>query len=275
MSNITQFNLNGFYYYHAAEEIADKTKLYTHTYDGLELYYFISGDAKFYIEGNEFDISNGDIFVIRNNEAHFLKVMSNEKYERIVLNFPNCFLNSVDPDKKLMDVYCNRRLGFGNKINEQELQTDIKSLLLKMENQEYSEYQKLLNVRILLSYILFELNEYYHKNNDKSNLYSDGLLSNIIQYINENLTSDLNLDNISSNFYISKSYLNRIFKANTGFSIWEYILTKRLILAKECISNGMKASMACEFVGFNDYSSFYRQFKKQLGYPPNQTKPEG
>lgn len=274
MSGITKFNLNGFYYYHAAEEIVDKATLYTHTHDGLELYYFISGDAKFYIEGNEFDISSGDIFIIRNNETHFLKVMSNEKYERIVLNFPNYFLNSVDPDKKLMDVYYNRRLGFGNRINEKELRLDIKELLLQMEKEEYSDYQKTLNIRILLSYILFEVNEFYHQNNSRSNIHSEDLLSNIIHYINENLTSDLNLNNISDKFFVSKSYLNRIFKANTGFSVWEYILTKRLVLAKECISNGTKASIACEFAGFNDYSSFYRQFKKKFGYSPNHIRPE-
>ncbi|EQK30291.1 helix-turn-helix domain-containing protein [Clostridioides difficile] len=60
----------------------------------------------------------------------------------------------------------------------------------------------------------------------------------------------------------------RKFKSHTGTSIHNYIVQKRLILAKSLITNGHLMSEVCNKCGFNDYSSFVRAFKKNYGVSP-------
>ena len=84
---------------------------------------------------------------------------------------------------------------------------------------------------------------------------------NILDYINSHLTEDLSIDHISSNFYLSKYYLMRLFKQETGYTIGNYISSKRLLLAKELILSGTPALQACFDCGYKDYSTFSRAYK--------------
>ena len=90
----------------------------------------------------------------------------------------------------------------------------------------------------------------------------------IITYVNEHLGEIKSLDEIEQNFYFSRSYLNRIFKKKTGSTIWNYIILKRLLNAQNDIKMGKSAALAAAMNGFSDYSSFYRQYKKQFGTSP-------
>ena len=89
-----------------------------------------------------------------------------------------------------------------------------------------------------------------------------------INYINNHLFEDLSLDNISETFYISKTHLTRKFKKYTGSTVWDYILTKRLLYAKELLKNGEKPTDVYVDCGFNDYCSFYRAYKLKFNLPP-------
>lgn len=73
---------------------------------------------------------------------------------------------------------------------------------------------------------------------------------------------------ISEKFYISKSQLNRKFKRITGSTVWEYILTKRLIFAKELLQNGEHPTTVYLKSGFKDYCSFFRAYKIKFGVSP-------
>lgn len=64
-------------------------------------------------------------------------------------------------------------------------------------------------------------------------------VAGILQYINDNLTDDLNIDHISSTFFVSKYYMMRQFKQETGYTLGNYISRKRLLLAKELILSGV------------------------------------
>ena len=90
----------------------------------------------------------------------------------------------------------------------------------------------------------------------------------ILDYIRENLSEPLSLDQIASQFYISKHYLCRIFKSATGFSVMEYIIYSRVLRARQLLQEGVSVQQAGERSGFSDNSHFIRTFGHLTGVTP-------
>ena len=91
----------------------------------------------------------------------------------------------------------------------------------------------------------------------------------VIAYIQEHLTENINVDLLAGQCYVSKYYLMRQFKEATGYSIHQYINEKRIQAARRMILSGMPASKACYECGFHDYSTFARRFKMIVGAAPS------
>lgn len=54
----------------------------------------------------------------------------------------------------------------------------------------------------------------------------------ILDYVGEHLCENLSIDLIADQFYISKYYMMRLFKQETGYTLGQYISQKRLLLAE-------------------------------------------
>jgi AraC-like DNA-binding protein len=80
--------------------------------------------------------------------------------------------------------------------------------------------------------------------------------------------SYVEMDDLSSRFYLSRYYLMHTFKEQTGYSIGSYLSTKRLLLAKELILSGKPITDVCYECGFKNYSTFSRAYKKCFGESP-------
>lgn len=91
-------------------------------------------------------------------------------------------------------------------------------------------------------------------------------------YIRENIDKKLALSDIAKVCSISESALSHIFKREMNQSLYKYIIQVRLTTAHQKIYEGMPAKIAAYSCGFNDYSAFYRQYKKVFGFAPTQKK---
>lgn len=92
----------------------------------------------------------------------------------------------------------------------------------------------------------------------------------IMRYIDKNIENPMCLDEIASNFYISPTYMCRIFKSATGFTIHQYIAKQRIIHATQLLAAGYSAAETCARCGFNEYSNFYKSFIGFIGVSPSQ-----
>lgn len=91
----------------------------------------------------------------------------------------------------------------------------------------------------------------------------------LIEYIEENLQSDLSLESLSKLVNYSTYYIQRIFSTVTCMSIHDYITERRLIRAGEEILNGGKIIDAALKYGYSSHNGFTKAFKKKFGLPPS------
>ena len=100
--------------------------------------------------------------------------------------------------------------------------------------------------------------------------YCDFLVNKVMSYVNENYSSPITVKEIAREFNISVSYHSHEFSRYTSRSVYEYILYRRVMLAKQMIYTGQSFSSICAQCGFPDYSNFLRMFKKYTGLSPSQ-----
>ena len=90
----------------------------------------------------------------------------------------------------------------------------------------------------------------------------------IMDYLDRNLTEQINMDHLAERFFLSKYHMMRQFRQQTGSTIYTYLTQKRLMLAAEQMRRGMSATDACYSSGFRSYSSFTRAYAKYCGTTP-------
>lgn len=115
--------------------------------------------------------------------------------------------------------------------------------------------------------LVYYLNQYV----TESAATAAGFMSKAIQYINENISQELDLDSICAAISVSKYHFCRQFKLQLGMTVMQYILNTRIILAKDALEKTDRAiSQISEDFGFSSVSYFCQAFKAETGYTPLQ-----
>ena len=235
-----------------------------HTHEFYELYYFAGGRGIYRVEGTPYPLEKGDILIMRPAEAHYVDLVDNRPYTRLVINFTSGFLETIDPDRRLLAPFDNRKIGTFNRYRAENFPSDAYSVFIKniMTDSPDRRIQTITNLLALLNEIAVAFGSVTEAG------MNDSLDSRIIDYINRHISEDITLDDICRTFYISKPYLCRIFKKATASTVGEYITVKRLIKARQLIALGTAPTKAYLQCGFRDYSVFYRAFKKKYNVSP-------
>lgn len=97
-------------------------------------------------------------------------------------------------------------------------------------------------------------------------------LDQVVNHMCLNAGSLTTSSEIAQYFHISDSHLRAIFRERYGISIHKFLVQQKLSLAKSLIVEGQPMSRICSMIGFHDYSSFYKAFKKQYGISPSEYK---
>jgi AraC-like DNA-binding protein len=100
----------------------------------------------------------------------------------------------------------------------------------------------------------------------------DTKIQQVLSYINENFREELSVDELADSVFLSKYYFMRLFKAQTGTTVYAYVRQKRLMNASRLIREGVPAAKAASDSGFGDYSAFHRAFKASFGSSPGKLK---
>lgn len=256
----------------AAHLYSDEKPMKMHIHDCYEIYYSISGGKQFLIDNRFYSIQPGDIFFINQYESHHLTQIDKEIHERIVLSIYPDYLKALSiPSTDLNLCFSYRDYGGKHKLSlDSEEQKRFQYYVHKIYDSEGygEELAKQSNFVLLMVF----LNQSFHRNMDRdcfNKPYSyHQEVNNILSYINQNLKSPLTIEELSEHFYLSSSYLCRIFKSATGTTINKYIIARRITIAKALLAGGASVNNACEECGFGDYSNFLKAFTRAVGISP-------
>lgn len=241
----------------------DLSKFHMHTHEDYEIYCFLSGNAQYFVEGNIYTLKPGDILIMKKAEAHSLLIHTLIPYERIVVNFELEALLGEDR-WKLREFMDGRPLGKYNRYPASVFQDSHWLYYLdRICNAKEMEEK-----RLYLTTLVHELYQGFGRICKEEPIKDSAI--EIISYINRHLTEPLDLELICQRFYLSKSQLNRKFKRVTGSTVWEYISTKRLLLAKDLLQRGEHPTHVAEKCGFNDYCTFFRAYKARFHISPKE-----
>ncbi len=98
--------------------------------------------------------------------------------------------------------------------------------------------------------------------------------SKVEKYLQENFKKGITLEGTAEEFFVSKEYQSKAFKAEVGKGFQEYLTGLRMEKAKELILNyRVPIKDVGEMVGYMDQSHFYKTFKKYFGMTPGEMKP--
>ena len=89
-------------------------------------------------------------------------------------------------------------------------------------------------------------------------------------YINNHYTQSLRITDLARRFGVSESYLSHEFARFTNRSVYDYILYRRVTLARQLMLGADTLNTISYQCGFNDYSNFLRTFSKVVGMSPKQ-----
>lgn len=252
----------------------DEKAMDMHIHDCYEIYYSISGGKQFLIDNYFYDISNGDIFLINQFESHYLTQIDQQKHERIILSIDPEYLKQISTETtNLNHCFQFRGTDMPHQLHlSQEEQTRFIYFIHKLRSnsgfgEDILDHATFLELMVFLNHAFDKRCRASTEEESKAPGYH-AQVDEILSYINTHISENLTLEELSAHFFLSSSYLCRIFKATTGTTINKYITAKRITISKSLLSQGYSVNEACEACGFNDYSNYLKAFTKAVGISP-------
>jgi AraC-like DNA-binding protein len=238
-----------------------------HTHEYYHLFYFLSGQTTFIVDGIKYNTTKGACFIVPPNTVHEIQKVTNNTVTCYEIKFSLY-------DQLSIDYLSDSGYEFiGNEF--------LEDLILYIVNNGLSRVPVYIDTTeaFLYTLIVYLTREYYETNNKLRNSqlidttgFSDVTVS-IIIYIEENYTRQINLDMIAKSIGYNKNYICSVFKKDTEISIIDYLSFVRIRQAAVYFSySDIDISLVCARVGFANISHFNRTFKKFIGLSPTTFK---
>lgn len=238
-------------------------KLSMHWHDHIELLFFEGDPCTVNCGGKINDAYKNDMIIVNSNEIHSYLPKKGDILHTCVSIYPAffddvtfkgiIFKNLVSQDSFVKE--CIRQL-----TEEQEHPKTASDMFIKAKTYELMTYL----TRNYAEECLTKTE--YNKRRAKQKRVND-----ILTFIRDHYHENISTKTLSEEFYLSESYICRLFKKEIGTSPIEHINNLRIneaeILLKNTSENVTSIAMR---LGFSDLNYFSRIFKKQTGITPRE-----
>ena len=226
-------------------------------YNSLLITHILDGSFTYIKDGKHITAHKGDTVILDCYKPH--EYYTNDSFESIWIHIAGA--NSYD-------IFEEIEKNEGNLVKCKDVQ-HLRKLLFRVFDGMKGDYPTTeLSVSLDIYKIFTELlNPQSTKSKGKSN-YEDSIQT-VKEYIAENLNENLTVGALAKIVNMSSPHFSRVFKQQTGFSPYDYILISRLNRAKYLLQvTDMTVSSIAYEIGFNSESNFIYFFTENEGISP-------
>lgn len=245
----------------------------SHCHDFYEFYIHLNGGYQMAYDNQFYDLAPYQLFIFPPFSMHSL-ICPTE-----VVNYERAFLYcSADTLRRAgcgqIDLDYTFRAALADKGNmfmmDREDALRCRDWLKTIMNQQKDDAPETCfdNYALILSFLTCVLKAVRKKDAGAPSFVAPTPMQQVIAYINEHYREPIRLKDISEHFNISQSALSHDFVRYTNRGVYEYVLFRRIVLARQMILSGAPLGEVSDQCGFTDYSNFLRVFRKHMGMSP-------
>lgn len=246
-----------------------------HCHDFYEFYIHVRGGQYMGLDDNLYVLQPNQLFIFQPFAMHGLSCKDERHgYERAFLNISPEMLRILGFGQIDLDQFFRSYASRGQKVFQlsDEAAKQCVGWIRELEanapsNDEIERYRSYCTLASFLNVVCQTMR---HSQAIIGDVISNSIIQNVLTYINSHYTQPLKMDDLARQFNVSLSYLSHEFTKFTTRSVYEYILYRRVMLAKHMINTDMPLNTIAYQCGFNDYSNFLRMFNKIVGMSPSQ-----
>lgn len=256
-----------------------------HTHTFIEIAYVFRGSCKqtFYFNDSdlteEISLTEGSLCIIPPGLEHAVSVFDDSIVINILIRtstMKRTLTELVAGNHALFDffiytLYENSTQNFllFDTQNSEAIQDFLLGMMLELcEEKAYSQKTTHLMLGLVFTYLQRDYSESIRFSKYASS--GIGYIPQVLSYIHENYQTT-SVEDIAEHFYISRSYLSRVFKAHTNSTISQTLQQVRLQNACDYLKHTqLSVQNITDAVGYGDVTFFIRAFKKAYGTTPLQ-----
>lgn len=233
-----------------------------HMHDIYELLFIKKEGVSYSLEGKNYELPKNSLVISRPLKLHSLSLKNPDDYDRYCILFDGERLASdicgqISPDVDVIRFD-------GNSL--------VCDLFKKMDY--YCEHFEEETLQVVLTHLIEEV--LYNvviasKNFKQSSVYTvNPFINAAIEYMEQHITEPLTVDAVCQNLHVTKSHLHNLFVKHLKITPKKYITSKKLTMAQRELRSGLKPTEVHMNLGFTDYTTFFRDYKKYFGHAPSE-----
>ncbi|MBS6643102.1 MAG: helix-turn-helix transcriptional regulator [Clostridiaceae bacterium] len=255
---------------------------YRHFHDGYELYFLMEGERYYFIDKETYRVEKGMVVLVKRNQIHKTSMAQKSYHDRILVHLRE---EIFDPFLKANGLFTLEELfetNYGVLGIRPEDWEQTGQLLMQIHRElkrKMGNYQMMVKMKMAEILLLLYRNRKTAKfvqESQKVLTVKHQKVHEIADYLLNHCETNENLEELAARFYISKSYISRIFKEVTGFTINEYQNVSRVQQAKHLLLHSeYSVTEISERLGFESITYFERVFKKYVDTTPLKYRKKG
>jgi len=232
----------------------------------LEILWILKGSGKVQYGKHSHTVREGDIVIVNSGVLH--RPYSEEwmQYCVIIVDEQFCEENGLDTTYRT----------YTECFQDAQTERLLKNAAAHMK--EYTagaDFLSIARVRLAMLELMIEITAHHsciREAETEKNTPSEEHVKRVLEYLNDNYTDHITLDELADLCGVTKQHLAREFKRVTGQTICTYTNMLRCKKAEVALADGMSVTEAALESGFESLSYFSRTYKKLMGTVPSKNR---
>ena len=265
---MVKVNINpktGFLLYESTKAAHESKDEPSHSHSCHEIFLMLEGELNYFSEGNVFPLKPQELVLICEGTIHGKNQIMTPHISFINLSIEHSFFvknNCTQYEEIFLSEHNSERKINADICESSGLSDAFKRL--KSYTHDFLDTSSPIASAIIME-ILYIMN---HRAQFSKSYITHSQVQQIFDYVNDNFTQKITLDDIAEKCFLSKYHVCKLFKKYAGNTVFGYITNKRIEKTKQLVAAGKNITSACTEAGFSDYSSFYKAFVKSNNSAP-------